>query len=64
MTKGGDEKNRIGDECGERPREQEREREKERHRERPNGIFGKWNEEIKEFSLIGPQQITDLFDRV
>lgn len=48
----------------ENDRENKREREKERHRERPNGIFGKWNQEIKGFSLIGPQQITDLFDRV
>lgn len=57
MTKGGDEKNKIGDGYGEQ--------EKERDRERSNGIFAKWNKEIKGFSLIDDgQQIIDLFDRV
>lgn len=62
MTESGDEKKRtsIGG-VGERRREKRGEREK------PNGIFGKWNEEIKGFSLSAThgQQITDLFgDRV
>lgn len=61
MTESGDEKKRIGD------RYRERRREREKGREKPNGIFGKWNEEIKGFSLSAThgQQITDLFgDRV
>lgn len=62
MTENGDEKKR------ESARYRGRRREKGgREREKPNGIFGKWNMEIKGFSLRAThgQQITDLFgDRV